>query len=143
MEAPVEATLETGSTTTRNAMALNPAIVELIRDEIGGDADFADDSPTGAGQLGNLEDIYTDSERGNSNVLRTALICWRRRLFNLQSRSFDIVTEGSLMSRSQRIKFLERRIKDLELLVDTTLKGKNMTVVSSAAEAAANAGAEF
>lgn len=123
-------------------MALDPGIVSLIRDEIGPDLDFSDDDPAGATQLDSLENIYLDVNRGNSNVLRTALICWRRRLFNIQNRSFDVVTEGSLLSRSQRVKFIERRIKELELLVDTTLKGKNQTVVSSAALASSD-GSEF
>ncbi len=112
-------------------MVLNPAIATLIRDEIGPDTDFADDTPHLAAQLGNLEDIYNTAERGGSNVLRSALICWRLRLFNLQERSFDIITEGALLSRSQRIKFIERKIKNLEALVDTTQKGKNMTIKSS------------
>lgn len=124
-------------------MALNPAIVELIRDEIGEDTDFEDNSPHTGTQLGNLEDIYNTPERGNSNVLRTALICWRRRLWAIQNRSFDVVTEGSLLSRSQRVKYIERRIEELELLVDTTLKGKNDTVLSSAEVAAASTGAEY
>jgi len=114
-------------------MALDVGIVALIRDEIGNDTDFADDIPHTGTQLDSLENIYTDTERGKSNVLRTALICWRRRLFSLQERSFDIITEGSLLSRNQRIKFMERRIEELELLVDTTLKGKNMTIESSVA----------
>ena len=112
-------------------MTLNPAIATLIRDEIGGDADFNNNSPHTGSQLGNLEDIYNTEARGGSNVLVSALICWRLRLFNLQERSFDIITEGSLLSRSQRIKFIERKIKNLEALVDTTQKGKNMTVNSS------------
>lgn len=124
-------------------MALNPDTVELIRDEIGPDLDFADDSPHSASQLGNLEDIYNNENRGNSNALRTALICWRRRLSNIQNRSFDVVTEGSLLSRNQRVRFMERRIKELELLVDTTHKGSNAVVVSSAAEAEAASGAEY
>ena len=112
-------------------MALDVAIVALIRDEIGNDMDFSDDTPAVSPQLDSLENIYNDTNRGKSNVLRTAVICWRRRLFNLQERSFDIITEGALLSRSQRIKFMERKIKNLEALVDTTQKGKNMTINSS------------
>jgi hypothetical protein len=114
-------------------VTLNPATVALIRDEIGNDTDFSDNIPHTSPQLDSLENIYTDADRGKSNVLRTALICWRRRLFSLQERSFDVITEGSLLSRNQRIKFMERRIEELELLVDTTLKGKNMTIQSSVA----------
>jgi hypothetical protein len=132
----------TEHTTRKNEMALDPAVVALIRDEIGNDTDFSDDIPHASPQLDSLENIYTDTNRGNTNVLRTALICWRRRLFNLQERSFDVITEGSLLSRSQRIKMIERRIKELALLVDTTHKGKNATVLSSAQIDAAD-GSEF
>ena len=124
-------------------MALAAGTIALIRDEIGNDTDFSDDDPAGADQLDSLENIYSDSNRGNSNILRTALICWRRRLFNLQERSFDIITEGSLLSRSQRIKFLERKILKLEVLVDTTQKGKNMSIISTAEEADDGTTGEF
>ncbi len=124
-------------------MVLDPLIVDLIRDEIGNDTDFSDSNPSAPPQLDALEKIYKDVNRGNSNVLRTALICWRRRLHSLQERSFDIITEGSLLSRSQRIKFLERKISDLATLVDTTQKGKNMTTVSSAKEADDGTTGEF
>lgn len=125
-------------------MVLSAGTIALIRDEIGNDLDFSDNDPSAAPQLDSLENIYTDANRGNTNVLRTALICWRRRLFNLQERSFDIVTEGALLSRNQRIRFMERKIKNLEALTDTTQKGKNMTVLSSVqVEEALDAGSEF
>ena len=116
-------------------MTLDPLTVDLIRDEIGNDTDFSDNNPSVPPQLDSLEKIFDDPNRGGSNILITALICWRRRLNSLQERSFDIITEGSLMSRSQRIKFLERRILNLATLVDTTQKGKNMSTISSAEEA--------
>lgn len=111
-------------------MALSAQILGLIRDEIGNDLDFSDAIPhdPDEGQLDSLENIYTDTERGNFNVLRTALICWRRRLGNLQARSFDVTTEGTLLNRSQRIRFLERQIKKYEVLVDDTYKGRNQEV---------------
>ena len=124
-------------------MTLDPLIVDLIRDEIGNDTDFSDNTPSTPPQLDSLEKIYDDPNRGNSNVLRSALICWRRRQNSLQERSFDIITEGSLLSRSQRIKFLAKKIKELEMLVDTTHKGKNMTTVSSAKEADDGTTGEF
>ena len=124
-------------------MALTTSTIALIRDEIGNDTDFADASPHASPQLDSLENIYNDTARGNSNILRTALICWRRRLNSLQERSFDIITEGSLLSRSQRIKFLERKILKLEMLVDTTQKGKSGTVVSTAEEADDGTTGEF
>ena len=125
-------------------MVLSAGTIALIRDEIGNDLDFSDADPASGLQLDSLENIYNDANRGNTNVLRTALICWRRRLFNLQERSFDVVTEGALLSRNQRIRFMERKIKNLEMLTDTTQKGKNMTVLSSVqVEAAVDAGSEF
>lgn len=124
-------------------MALTTSTISLIRDEIGNDTDFADADPAVSPQLDSLENIYNDAARGNSNILRTALICWRRRLNSLQERSFDIITEGSLLSRSQRIKFLERKILKLETLVDTTQKGENMTIVSTAEEADDGTTGEF
>ncbi len=124
-------------------MALTTATIALIRDEIGNDTDFADADPAVSPQLDSLENIFNDTDRGDSNILRTALICWRRRLNSLQERSFDIITEGSLLSRSQRIKFLERRILKLETLIDTTQKGKSMTIVSTAKEADDGTTGEF
>lgn len=111
-------------------MALDPLIIDQIRDEIGNDAetDIADDDT--------LEAIFNDEDRGNSSVLTTALIVWRRRLHNLQSRSFDVATEGSLLSRNQRIRFIERRIKELENIADESLKGRNHTVLTTVKQAA-------
>lgn len=124
-------------------MALAAGTIALIRDEIGNDTDFSDADPAVSPQLDSLENIYGDPNRGDSNILRTALICWRRRLNSLQERSFDIITEGSLLSRSQRIKFLERKILKLEVLVDTTQKGKSMSIVSTAKEADDGTTGEF
>lgn len=127
-------------------MALSSAIIDQIRDEIGNDDDFVDndtDLPGESYTLGSLEGVYTSTSRGNEDVLRTALICWRRRLGNLQARSFDMTTEGSLYARSQRVRFIERRIKELELLVDTTHKGRNQDVVSGFGEVLASGGGEL
>lgn len=115
-------------------MALAQEIIDLIRDEIGNDQDFVDNDselPGGSEVLGSLESIYTTESRGNSNVLITALICWRRRLHSLQARSFDLSTDGALYARNQRIKYIQRRIKELELLVDTTQTGRNMSFSST------------
>lgn len=103
-------------------MALATTILNQIRDEIGEDTDFSD---------ADLEVIYLDENRGNYSTLNTALVVWRRRLTNLQTRSFDVTTEGTLLARNQRIRFMERRIKELELVTDDTLKGENMTVLPS------------
>lgn len=110
-------------------MALEADILEQIRDEIGPDTDVTDTTP--AGPLGDLETIYTSVDRGNYSTLRTALIVWKRRLAAYQTRSHDATAGGSLMARSQRARFLQRRVKDLELLVDYTLKGVNQDVLSN------------
>lgn len=126
-------------------MALSDQIIALIRDEIGTDDDFADNIPHSSPQLDSLENVYTDTERGNSSILRTALICWRRRRNSLQGRSFDVATEGSLLSRSQRLKQMDQQIKRLEVLVDTTYTGRNQEIQAPvlAEEAAAAANTEF
>lgn len=121
-------------------MALAPDILEQIRDEIGPDLDVTDETP--AGPLGDLETIFISADRGNYSTLRTALIVWKRRLFAYQSRSHDVTAGGSLMARSQRARFLQRRVKELELLVDYTLKGVNQDTVGNY-EQNEDEGAEF
>lgn len=112
-------------------MALAQTIIDQIRDEIGEDQDVTDEATTPAAPLGDLETIYTDVNRGNLSTLRTALIVWKKRLAGVQSRSFDATAGGSLMARSQRVRYLQRRVKELELLVDYTLTGTNQTVLSN------------
>ena len=109
-------------------MPLAQDIIDRIRDEIGTDLDVTDETP--AGPLGDLETIYLNVNRGNYSTLRTALIVWKRRLAAYQSRSHDATAGGSLMARSQRARFLQRRVAELSLLVDYTLKGNNMEVLS-------------
>ena len=122
-------------------MALSAEIIALIRDEVGPDTDVTDEAPVGS--LGiDLETIYTNVDRGNYSTLRTALIVWRRRLAAFQSRSHDATAGGSLMARSQRARFLQRRVKELSLLVDYTLKGVNQEVVGNY-EQNEDEGAEF
>jgi len=103
-------------------MALDSSILRKIRHEIGSSFE------TGVDDDDSLEVVFNDVDEGNSSVLVTALIVWRHRLANLTERAFDITTEGSLLSRSQRIRFIERRIKELSLLVDDTPKGTNEIV---------------
>lgn len=128
-------------------MALSPSIVELIRDEIGPDPDFSDDSPhdTSIGQLDSLENIYGNTNRGNLNVLRTALICWRLRRNDYVKRGFDASTAGTLMARRQRLAELNRIVKEYEILVDTTFKHQTATLKSTHQQSQdlADAGAEF
>jgi hypothetical protein len=112
-------------------MPLAQSIIERIRDEIGPDEDVTDAAVTPAAPLGDLETIYTDENRGDSSTLRTALIVWRRRLGAVQAKSFDATAGGSLMARSQRVRYLQRRVKELEILVDYTLKGTNQDVLST------------
>jgi hypothetical protein len=113
-------------------MALSAEIVTLIRDEIGGDPDFSDDDAgfDSTTQLGSLEAIYTSAKRGNGNVLRTALICWRLRQKDYVKRGFDATASGSLMARRQRMRELDRIVKEYEMLVDTTARHANSTVQS-------------
>ena len=117
-------------------MALAIGIVKLIRDEIGPDNDFVDDvvdeDPTDVEELGSLEDIYLDVNRGQSNVLATALICWRRRLGAQNARGFDVTKEGNWLARSQRTKLLMNRVEHYERLLRDKPKGKNATVLSRA-----------
>jgi hypothetical protein len=103
-------------------MALDPTILRKIRHEIG-QSEFADIDDDDA-----LEIIFNDVDEGNSSVLSTALIVWRWRLGQLSSRAFDVSTEGTLLSRNQRIRFIERRIKELEVLTDLTARAENMAV---------------
>lgn len=111
-------------------MPLDASIIARIRDEIGSDDDFSNDAPHVVPQLDSLEDIYEDSERGGSSILRTAWVVWKRRLAEMQQRAFDITTEGSLLNRSQKVKFMERRIHELGSIVgvDETQTGRNMVV---------------
>lgn len=124
-------------------MALAANVIALIRDEIGNDDDFSDSAPHTSPQLDSLENIYTDTDRGNFNVLRTALICWRRRRNNLQARAWDIATEGSLLSRNQRLRQMDQQIKRYEVLVDQTYAGRNQTVQSPKLREEAAEGTEF
>lgn len=111
-------------------MPLDASIISRIRDEIGSDTDFSDDVPHLAPQLDSLEAVYEDDERGASSILRTAWVVWKRRLAEMQQRAFDITTEGSLLNRSQKVKYMERRIHELGSIVgvDETQTGRNMVV---------------
>lgn len=106
-------------------MALSASILAQIRNEIGDDTelDVADDAT--------IEAIYVDVDQGNFSILNTAYLVWKKRLTNYQSRSFDVATAGELLSRSQRVKFLQGRVNELRLLVDTT---KRASVVLPALE---------
>jgi hypothetical protein len=117
-------------------MALAQEVIDLIRDEIGPDLDFVDNTADLTGdpeELGALEDIYTSTNRGDTNVLKTSLICWRRRLAQQNARSFDVTKEGNWLARSQRAKFLMNRVEHYERLLRDKPKGKNATLLSGAA----------
>ena len=110
-------------------MPLSAAIIDLLRDEVGDQTDFVDnivdEDPT---SLGSLEAVYTDINRGNFSVLRTALIVWRKRLASHTDSSFDVTSEGQMLLRSQKTKELRRQTYKYERLVDDTLKGSNQPV---------------
>ena len=110
-------------------MPLSQQIIDLIRDEIGPDLDVTDTSP--AGVLGiDLESIYTDPLRGNSSVLLTALIVWRRRLADMTGRAFDMAKEGNWLARSQQRKFYQLQVEKYERLVGQRPTGRNDPVLS-------------
>lgn len=114
-------------------MALSAGLISLIRDEIGDDLDFVDNEvDETASTIDSLESIYNDPERGQSNVLITALIVWRRRLANMQARGFDITKEGNWLARSQRVRFLLGRVSYYERLVMDKPSGRNALILSRA-----------
>lgn len=116
-------------------MALDPEIIVLIRDEIGPDTDWVDNDADLTGdpdELGSLESLYLDENRGGENILRTALIAYRKRLASMQSRSFDVTKEGNWLARSQRVKFLQNRVEHYERLLRDKPKGKNSVLVPRA-----------
>jgi len=112
-------------------MALSPTIVRQIRVEIGTDKDVTDEAVDPPAPLGDLETIYEDIKLGNYSVLRTALAVYRLRLNSFQNKAFDATAGGSLFARSQRGRFLARRVAELAILVDYTLKGSNVSTVSA------------
>lgn len=89
-------------------MALTPSIIERIRAEVGSETRIGLDDDA------ELEEVYTDTARGNEDVLITAWYVWKRRLADYQIRAFDVTTGGSLVSRRQRAAFMEARITELE-----------------------------
>ncbi len=110
-------------------MALSPAIIDRIRDEVGPDQDVTDAVPVGT--LGvDLETIFIDKDRGDFSVLRTAYLVWKRRLAAMQGRAFDMTAGGSLMARSQRMRMIRVEMFRLALIVDFTQKGTNEDVLS-------------
>jgi hypothetical protein len=110
-------------------MALSAAIIARIRDEIGPDLDVTDATPVGP--LGiDLETIFTDTDRGDFSILRTAYLVWKNRLAAIQGRSFDMTAGGSLMARSQRMRMIRVEMFRLALIVDFTQKGTNENMLS-------------
>lgn len=135
-------------------MPLSQSIIDEIRTEIGRDDDFSNniphdstpvtaDNPEAAAQLDSLESIYINVDRGNFSILVTALICWKLRLASMVYSSFDMTSGGSSMIRSQRIRFIERQILKLELLVDKTAAGSNDEIVTTYQQFGELEGAEF
>ena len=110
-------------------MALTPSILERIRTQVGARTE------TGVDDDAELEEIYDDADRGGGNILKTAWCVWKRRLADLQARSFDVTTGGALLSRSQRVKFLIGRIAEIEFSLGVEgmgmSKASNDTVISN------------
>lgn len=116
-------------------MALDADILILIRDEVTFSTDYVDnitDLTGNPGELGSLENIYTDINRGNFSILGTALIVWRNRLAAHWERAFDVSKEGNWIARSQQTRFLRERVREYEKLTNQTKKGRNMKIVSEA-----------
>jgi hypothetical protein len=126
-------------------MALNVNVVALIRDEIGPDLDFANNAVDFDSSIhfDSLENIYNTVARGNSEILRTALLCWRMRRADYVKRGFDASVSGSLLARRQRMLELNRQVYRLELLVDTTARHVNSPVLSTYEQQVAAGGSEF
>lgn len=120
-------------------MPLSQTIIDLIRDEVGDGTDFADNDPPSAGQLDSLEAIYTDTNRGNGNVLVTALIVWRRRLGNMAGRGFDVTKEGSWLARSQQVDFYQQMVSKYERLVADRPQSRNAQILSRAQQSSDSA----
>ena len=112
-------------------MALDPTIIDLIRDEIGDKQDFVDDIVDEVGGARNsLERIYLDTNRGNFSVLRTALLVYRKRRADYEDSGFDVTDAGILAVRSQKMREFNKRIKELEFLVDDTAKADSAAMLS-------------
>ena len=90
-------------------MAFTPQQLRELRAEVG------DSTREGVDDDGTLFLIY--AAEGESNVLLTAWFVWKKRLADLDTRSFDVTTGGSLMSRRQRIAFIQNRISELEFSI--------------------------
>jgi len=119
-------------------MTLDPDIVTLIRDEVTYSTDYVDnetDLTGNTGELGSLEAIYTEEDRGNFSTLGTALIVWRNRLSAQWERGFDISKEGNWLARSQQTRFLQERVKYYEALTGAGKRSKNMSITSEAESA--------
>jgi hypothetical protein len=99
-------------------MALSNSILGQIRAEIG------DQTVSGVDDDMTIETIYEDTGRGNSSVKMTAWYVWKRRLSDLQSRSFDVTTGGALLSRSQRVRHIQTRIAELEFAIGAENLGR-------------------
>jgi len=117
-------------------MALDPAIISLIRDEIGDDVDFVNDNTDLPGSpypaYDSLENIYTDEDRGNYSPINTALVVWRRRLGNHTMRAFDLAKEGNWYARSQKTKFLQSQVAKYARLAGQAGQASNDAITSEA-----------
>lgn len=116
-------------------MSLDADILILIRDEVTFSVDYVDndnDLTGNPGELGSLEAIYTDIDRGNFSILGTALIVWRNRLAAQWERAFDVSKEGNWIARSQQTRFLQARVKEFENLTHQTKKSRTSQITSEA-----------
>lgn len=90
---------------------ISTSVLNRIRAQIGKatETDVDDD--------GTIATVYRDENMGNGDILLTSWWIWKRRLADLQTRSFDTTTGGGLMNRSQRIRHIKAEINSLEAII--------------------------
>lgn len=98
-------------------MALSARIIRELRSEVGKSTEDAIDGDDV------LETIY--NAEGDSSILLTSWYVWKRRLNDLNEKSFDVTTGGSLMSRRQRTGYIQTRIAQLEFALGSVTEELN------------------
>ena len=116
-------------------MTLSAEIISLIRDEIGDEThDFVNNDSDLAGSTAwdSLENIYTDTNRGNSSIINVAVVVWRRRLANYMDHAFDAAQEGNWLARSQKARYLRYMTARYERLALQGAPHRNAKIQSEA-----------
>lgn len=97
---------------------LDNAVLVKIRLEIG------EKTVTGVDDDVTVEMIYEDTDLADESIKLTAWFIWKKRLADLQVRSFDVTTGGALLSRSQRMRFIQNRITEIEFAIGAEELGR-------------------